>query len=264
MVKVWLLGFASWPWQSLRIRSSFQTSATSCCWRQFLFIYFCQVINVSVRPPRWGFEAGNSCHEIHQKTALTAGCRASPDPHKLHIWTLDAGYRHHSQKQDRKVREGAHRWGGGMEGRRYKSVLVMPYCIKERRSGPVTLHYLSPTAPPALHTLSALCLTYNQRGKGQGTRLGLNLISTSSTRPSSPPQIWEYERRLASVQMGNVPIHQLLLLFLQAAGETGTGWIGNFQLSEADAHTLLLSTLFFSLLFCHLLSTTLVGPCYRA
>lgn len=262
MVEVWLLGFASWPWQSLRIRSSFQTSATSFCWRQLLFIYFCQVINVSVRPPRRGFEAGSLCHEIHQKTALTAGCLASPTPHKLHIWTLDSGYRHHSQKQAGDVRVGPRRWGGGMGVRRYKLVLVMPYCMKERRFGPFTLHYLSPTAPLALHTPSALCLTYNQRGKGQGTRLGLNLISTSSTRPSSPPRTWEHERRLASVQMGNVPIHQLLLLFLQAAGETGTGWAGNFQLSQADAYALLLSSpLFLFLLF---FSPQPFGPCYRA
>lgn len=111
-----------------------------------------------------------------------------------------------------------------MGGACYKSVLVMPYCMKERRLGPFTLHYLSSTVPPTLHTPSALCLTYKQRGKRQGTRLGLNLISASLTQPSSPPWTWEHERRLASAQMGNVPIHQpLLLLFLQAAGEAGTG-----------------------------------------
>lgn len=111
MVEVWLLEFACRPRQSLRIRGSFQTSATSCCWRQLLFIYFCQVIKVSVRLPRRGFEAGGSCHEIPQKTALTAGCRASPTSHELHIWTLDVGYRHPTKSEPGTPKQ-AHRDGG--------------------------------------------------------------------------------------------------------------------------------------------------------
>lgn len=175
---------------------------------------------MSVRLPRRGFEARGSCHEIHQKTALVAGCRASPTPCKLHIWTLDAGYRHHSQEQATNAKAGPQRRGKHA----VNQFSVMPCCMKERRLGPFTRHYLSYTAPPTLHTPSALSLTYNQREKGQGTRLGLNLISTSSTRPSSPPWTWEHESSLASAQMGYVPIHQLfLLLFLQAAGEAGTG-----------------------------------------
>lgn len=64
--------------------------------------------------PRWGFEAGGSCHETPKKTALAAGCRASPTPHKLHIWTLDAEYRHHGQEQARKAKAGSQIWGESM------------------------------------------------------------------------------------------------------------------------------------------------------